>query len=177
MPQHVSFAPGETIAADGKGGVFFFDPYTGAAEGWVVPAAGVPGADYLTDQSFKVGGVSSDGSRVVYQCMYYPANAPVPCGRDPSVHQWYLFDTTSGARTRLANFTGQFVTISPDAKTLLGVTAGGLAVAPTDSPDKTEPVAMPAGADASLYADWSPNSERAVGSPERPVYRRPEPTS
>jgi hypothetical protein len=37
MPEHVTFAPGETISAPGKAGVFFVDPKTGAGDGWVYP--------------------------------------------------------------------------------------------------------------------------------------------
>lgn len=163
MPQQVSFAPGETIAADGKAGVFFLDPYTGAAEGWVVPAAaGADGTGYL-NFSFTIGGVSADGTKVVYECQHYVGSHLVPCGNDPSTSQWYLLDTTTGTRTRLTAFTGPFADISPDGETLIGaVSADHLALASAANPTQArtiDPRVPMNGYQRPAHA-WSPDSTR-----------------
>jgi hypothetical protein len=170
MPRHVVFAAGETIAADGEAGIFFLDPRTGAAEGWVVPAATFPGQDPLPF-SFTVGGVSADGGRVVYRCLEATASSPVPCGGE-SKTTWYLLDTKSGARTRLAGFSGSFpnsasgsplLSLSPDGKTLFGQTRDGVALADVERPDDVRTVALTTGSDLSYAsADWSPDSSRLI---------------
>jgi len=162
VPQHLTFAPGETIIADGKAGVFFLDPSTGAADAWVVPAGvGDPGLPY----TFTIGGISSDGSKVVYECLEPRPNAtpsvPGPCGGGAD-HLWYLLDTQSGARTRIAAFTGPFETISPDGSTLLGVTSDGVALADASDPRAIRPVPMPQGSGLPIFASWSPDSANVI---------------
>ena len=161
MPQHVVFAAGETITADGEAGIFFLDPKTGAAEGWVVPAASLSGQGPLPF-SFTVGGVSADGGKVVYRCLQATASSPVPCGGG-SETTWYLLDTKSGARTSLDAFTGRSPSISPDGKTLFGETRDGIALADIALPDDVRNVALPAGTDLAYgQANWSPDGARIV---------------
>jgi len=162
MPQHVTFAPGETISADGQAGIFFLDPKTGEAEGWVVPAATFPDSGPLPF-SFTVGGFSADGGEVVYTCLEPKANSgPVPCGG--GAHElWYLLDTGSGERTRLDAFTGPFLTISPDGSTLFGQTADAFALADVSQAGVQRPAALPADSDTSYpHVDWSADGGRLV---------------
>ena len=160
-PQHLTFAPGQTIRADGKAGVFFLDPKIGAADAWVVPASvadRAPGLPY----TFTIGGVSGDGSRVVYECLEPRTDAvPGPCGGGTD-HLWYLLDTQRGSRTRLAAFTGPSVTISPDARTLLGITPDGVALADAADPSATRPVPMPQASGLPIFASWSPDSANVI---------------
>lgn len=163
MPQHVTFAPGETISADGQAGIFFLDPKTGAAEGWVVPAFGDPALTYKLPFSFTLGGLSADGSKFVYRCDEpHTGSGPVLCGGSP--HEvWYLFDTESGKRTRLDAFTRALMTLSPDGKTLLGETADGLAFADAAHPGDLRRLTLPTDANAlSFSVNWSPDGSRLV---------------
>ncbi len=162
MPRHEIFAPGETISADGQAGIFFLDPVTGAAEAWLVPAAAFQDAGPMPF-SFTVGGFSADAGKVVYTCMEPKVNSgPVPCG-GATDNTWYLLDTKSGQRTRLAAFTGPFASISPDGKTLLGATADSLALASVGSTGALRAIASTAGIDvAYAYAEWSADGGRLV---------------
>jgi hypothetical protein len=163
LPQHLTFAPGETISADGKAGIFYLDPKTGAAEAWVVPANPAPDLGYYLAFSFTVGGLSSDGSRFIYECKESRANSgPVPCGG--STHDvWYLFDTTSGRRTTLTAFDADLLTISPDGTTLFGETSDGLALAAADHPADPRKVVLPPDADGLRFdVNWSPGGDRLV---------------
>ncbi len=164
MPRHVTFAPGETIAADGQAGIFFLDAKTGAAEGWVVPASRFPGAEpaYDLPYTFTIGGVSADGGKIVYTCLLPQASgAPRPCDGTAS-RTWYLLDTRTGARTRLDGFTGALVTLSPDGRMLVGETPDGAAIAKTSTPGDTRALALPADARGLLFADWSPDGANVI---------------
>jgi Tol biopolymer transport system component len=165
MPRHVTFAPGETIAADGQTGIFFLDPKTGAADAWLVPAATVPNSpeNGFLPFAFTVGGFSADGGKVVYTCTESKVNfGPVPCGGAAN-STWYLLDTKSGERTRLEALTGPFLSISPDGKTLLGATAEGFALAAVKPSDATSAIASTATSPGTAkYAEWSPDGSRLV---------------
>jgi hypothetical protein len=161
-PQHLKFAPGETIAADRRAGIFFLDPKSDAAEAWVVPAATFPELDALPF-SFTVGGFSSDGGKVVYTCLEPKENSvPVPCGGGAAT-VWYLLDTTTGERTRVETFSGSFLSISPNGKTLFGATADGLGLADVLHSGAPRPVHLPPGTDISYpHLNWSPGGARIV---------------
>lgn len=163
MPQHLTFAPGETISADGKAGIFFLDPETRAAEAWVVPAEVGGGGIGALPFAFSIGGVSMDASRVVYQCQE-SAGSLRPCGGG-SDHLWFLLDTEDGSRTRLAAFTGSFATISPDGQTLLGTDSDHrLLLADTRKPDETRHVILPPVSHPPLVEHWSPDGANVVVS-------------
>ena len=164
-PEHLTFAAGQTISADGKAGIFFLDPYTGAADAWVVPTNGVPDTSgYYSPFHFSVGGFSADRSRVVYTCKASGTSGLEPCEGGPT-YTWYMLHTETGGRTTLAGFTGDFASISPDGSTLIGRTGDGIGVARASEPSSVRPVSLPEGAAGDLSqarADWSADGSRVV---------------
>lgn len=165
MPEHVTFTPGQTITADGRTGIFFVDPNTGGGEAWLVPTVG------FRPFRFTVGGMSSDGGMVVYTCLQEPqTSGPLdPCGGGPQ-YTWYLLDTRSGQRTTLDVFTGPFLSISPDGKTLLGVAGDNFSavgnkfvLAQTAFPTGVRVVAPGAGLELRYSrASWNPDSTSVI---------------
>ncbi len=163
MPEHVTFAPRETISADGKAGIFILNPKTGAAEGWVGPATHFPGTPQIgaLPFTFTVGGVSADGSKILYQCLAaQERGSPMPCGGGAR-HLWYLLDTRSGAWARLDGYDGGFLSISPDGATVLGVREGQLVFGAASEPSDVRRIALST-QDAPLFANWAPDGRTVL---------------
>ena len=160
LPQPITFAPGEVVSADGPG-IFFTDPYTGATEGWYLPDA----VNKEEPFEFSVSDVTADGRLLLYECQRHNGEGLLaPCGAtDPGApHTWYLFNTETGDRRRLDAFTGPSLTLSPDGRTLFGLTDKGPALQAVEGGEtrvvevSDNPSLVPAG------ARWSPRGDTVV---------------
>lgn len=158
IPRPVTFAPGETVSAEGPG-IFFLDPETGATEGWVIPGE--------NRFALTVTSISADGGLVLFTCReQYPEEGLGPCNRfaPDSPFTWYLLNTETGERTQLPHVM-EFRSFSPDGSMLLGETADGLALASVSSLRTASVTALsdvrPLGV-ASGSASWSPDSASII---------------
>ena len=167
-PQSLTFDAGELIDVE-DAGVFFIDIATGEAEAWVTPdSAGNPFA-------FTLVSMSADGTKLVYACMMSTTAGLASCdGGSGDTIINYLLDTETGERRALTAFSGdrrrpdrfvqQFVALSPDGETLLGIGADGALIrASSDEPNQVETIAIPgAGGETPIDAVWSPDGGAAV---------------
>jgi hypothetical protein len=111
-PRHALFAPGDTIAAEGSG-IFFLDPVTGAAEGWVTP----------NDQGCVAGAVQAEGRKVFYTCRRQ--QQPSPPGGAPALTT-YVLDTVSGGWSPFTAPDDSYGIIAPDGGALTQLAIGAV---------------------------------------------------
>ncbi|MDP9237171.1 MAG: hypothetical protein M3P30_07220 [Chloroflexota bacterium] len=106
-PRHLVFAPGETIASDDFG-IFFLDPVTGAAEGWVT----------AKDQARGGPTARSDGRKLFYYCKLPPPATPGSTQDSANPGVTYVLDTVSKGWSPLTVPGGSYGIIAPDGGTL-----------------------------------------------------------
>lgn len=162
--RHVTFAQGQVVSADGPG-LFFVDPESGATEGWVVPGGGV--------FEFMLTGISADGSLVLYSCREQrPEGSPVPCDDAPEPGVWHLLDTEQARRTTLPGGV-QYLSLSPNGETLLGISDGEFVLAAVRDPEDRRGIGL--AGDAPRFATsggstWAPDGSAVLVTSERATH-------
>jgi dipeptidyl aminopeptidase/acylaminoacyl peptidase len=151
----VTFKPGETVSG-ARSGFFFIDPQTGATEGWLPADESV----FLTR-----GPMTPDGRLIIFTCYRIDTTRRAfDCAN--AQEDWptyYQLDTQTG-QVRTLPLGRDYISLSPDGKTVVIASDAGIGFAPANTPEDARIVLPDRIAVRPRSVFWSPDSALALVS-------------